>query len=52
MEFAASVRLFAFQLLHTPGVSVRLKRPSGPLWIISAARLLARLPGRTFCYTV
>lgn len=35
---------FAFQLVHTPGVSIRLKRPSGPLWIVSADRLLARLP--------
>lgn len=24
--------------------SVRIKRPSGPLWIVSADRLLARLP--------
>lgn len=35
---------FALQLVHTPGVSSRLKRAGGILWIVSADRLLARLP--------
>lgn len=34
----------AVQVVHAKGVSIRLKRPSGPLWIVSAERFLSCLP--------